>query len=146
MYRQTLVPALFLLCAGVLLAACSNISGMDEWERRIGVIEIGGGQPAPVQLPASIRQGVPATVIVTTYGSGSCLRPAGARVIVNGLRAEVVPYDSIAVRGVCTDDLKAYPREVRIQFESAGEALVRVRGQTLNGTPAEFETRVVVQP
>lgn len=139
-------PALRSLCAGILLAACSNIAGVGGWERRIGVIEIGSGGPPPVQLPAALQRRIPATAVVTTYGSGSCVRPAGARVSVNGLTAEVVPYDSIAIVGACTDDLRSYPREVRIQFDRAGDAVVIVKGRTLSGGPAEFQVRVVVQP
>jgi hypothetical protein len=111
------------------------------------LIEIGGEMPPPVQAPNTVRAGERFTVTVVTYGSSTCIRPAGAEVQVSDRTAEITPYDEQATGEgvVCTDDLRPYPRDVTLRFDEAGQALIRVIGRSFSG-PAEFETSVVVQP
>jgi len=127
------------------LSGCTSPLGPNgESQRRVGVIEIGGAQSPPVQLPETVEQGVAFPITVVTFGSSSCVRADGAEVHVAGLVARVTPYDRVAVTGVCTDDLRPYPREVILRFDQAGEAVVRVLGRTVLGAPAQHEGRVLV--
>jgi hypothetical protein len=146
MNRLDFVFRLVTLLGVVALPACTSPLGPDdEWQRRIGVIEIGGAQSSPVQVPEeTVQQGVPFTITVVTFGSSSCVRADGAHVQVAGLMAQVTPYDLVAVTGVCTEDLRPRPREVMLRFDQVGEALVRVLGRTVLGAPAEHEVRIQV--
>jgi hypothetical protein len=129
------------------LLGCASLVGPERtWERQVGVIEIGGDQPPPIELPDTVEQGVPFATSVVTFGSSTCVRADGAEVNTSGLTAHIIPYDLVAVTGVCTDDLAPYPREVTLQFDEAGEATVRVLGRTLLGEPAQYETRLLVLP
>ncbi|TVP48685.1 MAG: hypothetical protein EA350_02985 [Gemmatimonadales bacterium] len=129
----------------VVFSGCTSPLESDgPWERRIGVIEIGGSQWPPIQLPDTVRQGVPFAATVLTFGSSTCVRADGAEVHRIGRTAHVIPYDLVAVAGVCTDDLGPHPREVTLQFDQAGEAVVRVLGRTLLGASAQYEAQVLV--
>lgn len=101
-----------------------------------------GGTPPPITLPATVKRGVSFDATVTTYGSSSCTRADGAEVQVRGLIAEVTPYDLTNRRGICTADLRAFPRTVSLRFDEAGEATVRVNGRS----GARHEARITVQP
>lgn len=140
MTRRLAVPAL------LLLAACEGLA--DPAARRVpGVIDTGGGGDRSLAVPDTVAAGAPFTATVTTFGSSSCTRPAGAELEVRGLVAEVVPYDRDATRAqVCTDDLRPFPRDVAVRFAAPGRATVRVRGRDLQGRPAVVEARVVVRP
>jgi hypothetical protein len=142
-------------CLGIVwsiaaLPGCSDPVDPDgEWERRIGVIDIGSFLTPPIELPETVEQGVPFTATVVTFGSSSCVRQDGAEIHVNGLTAYVRPYDFVAVGAerVCTDDLEPHPREVTLQFDQAGEATVLVFGRTQQGASTQYEARVpVVSP
>lgn len=69
-----------------------------------------------------------ATVNVTSYGDG-CYRKGETVVNVNGLVAEIVPYDYTAPAGTaCTRQLVSIQHTATVEFEQAGTATVRVRG------------------
>lgn len=145
---------LLVLAATLLLPACSLLEP-EQWERVVGVIEIGGEHPPPVQLPESVEAGVPFNARVVTYGSGNCTKPNGAEVELIGSRAEIVPYD-LEYRGpwkrgsyyvACTDDLAPYPREVSLQFDDPGDAEIRVLGRPLIGDGlVEYRFPILVRP
>jgi hypothetical protein len=133
--------------ATLLLAACTPVLGPAGWERVVGVVDTEARLAAPIALPASARVGVAFTATVTTHGSGSCTRADGADVDIDGLNADVTPYDREARRGVCTDDLAPYPRSVTLRFVTAGEARIRVLGRPLSSAaPAVYEARLTVLP
>jgi hypothetical protein len=140
------------MVAGLALAAsgCGSITGAAGWQRVVGVIDIGGfPAPAPINLPAQIRAGVPFEATVVTWGSGSCTRPDGyeRRLLADGL--EITPFDRERVGPgvICTDDLRAYGRTVPIRLDTPGEATIRVVGHTNHPrTPTTYEVRVVVSP
>jgi hypothetical protein len=95
----------------------------------VGVIDAGGGTIDSVLAgPAAgaIRERL--TFTVTTYGS-SCVRPAGAQVIAQGIQMTVIPYDEESGEP-CTDYRIAYPREVTLTFDRAGEGVIRVQGRS----------------
>lgn len=132
-----------------LVAGCGSVLDPWRWERVVGVILVDDGFPsAPLQVPASVRQGVPFTATVTTHGSGSCLRADGAEVVVTGLTARITPYDQRRTGNVaCTDDLAPYPRTVTLRFDTAGEATIQVIGRALvSDAPREYTTTLTVEP
>jgi hypothetical protein len=135
------------LAATALLAtgACGPLTE-PEWEWRIepGLIEAGAGLEPPIELPDTIVGTGPRIVVVRTRGSSSCIRAAGADVAYGTRAVSISPMDSMAVRGICTDDLAAHPRDVVIDFSSAGTWTVRVIGRSFDDDVV-FETHVVVE-
>ena len=131
--------------AAIALGGCAGATAPAA-PRVVGVIAV-NGPPRPLAVPDTVRVGVPFEVEVVTYGSGSCTRPDGATVRVTGSVAEVTPYDRHTVQYACTDDLRAYPRQVALRFEAAGAAVVRVRGRTSHRSDSTVtaEARLVVQ-
>lgn len=144
--KRVHVPAAITLAA-LLFAGCTPLLGPDGWERVVGIVDTESRLSTPIALPETARAGIAFTATVTTHGSGSCTRADGADVRIDGLNADVTPYDREARRGVCTDDLAAFPRGVTLRFDVAGEARVRVLGRPLlSGAPAVYESRLTVLP
>lgn len=148
--------ALRTLGAMILLTACSPLaSGPEQWERVVGIVEIGGEQAPPVEAPEAVAAGIPFTATVVTFGSGTCTRPDGAELEITGLEAEITPYD-LEYRGpwekggyaiACTDDLAPYPREISLVFDEPGDAEIVVIGRPVLGdTLSEFRIGIVVHP
>ena len=132
----------------VLLGACSILTG-PERRRVIGVIDPESGLVS-LRAPDTAAARTPFEVTVTTYGSSTCTRADGAEVSVTGVIAEIVPYDFERVEGTCTADLAPFPRDVALRFDTAGEAVVRVRGRRPSYEPggdslATVEALVVVR-
>lgn len=93
------------------------------------------GDPVVVEVPESATAGSPLAVAVTTYGGG-CVSEDTTVVQVDGLRADVVPYQRIyqpGVNGACTMELRVTRRMVSVVFASAGRATVRVIGRAKPG-------------
>ncbi|HEX8209973.1 MAG TPA: hypothetical protein VF584_07285 [Longimicrobium sp.] len=132
-----------------LVAACSSASMATEWRRVPGVISIYDDRETAqaLTIPDTVTVGASFTARVTTFGSGSCTRADGATVQIAGSVAEIAPFDLDAVGGggVCTDDLRAFPRDVQLRLMVPGEALVRVRGTNIFGAPATIERRIIVR-
>jgi hypothetical protein len=117
--------AVVVACAAV---GCASILG-SEWRRVPGTLDQHLNAGGSLQAPAEVSRGVAFEVVVTTYGSGSCTRPAGAEVRMEGMLAVVRPFDlSREGRATCTADLAAFPRPVSLRFDAAGEAAIRVVG------------------
>jgi hypothetical protein len=138
--------ALLVLAAS---AACSSSPMETEWRRVPGVISIYHDRETAEALviPDTVAAGASFVARVTTFGSGSCTRENGGTVQVSGSLVEIAPFDLIAVggSGVCTDDLRAFPRDVQLRLTVSGEALVRLRGTNIAGDPATIERRIFVR-
>ncbi|CAN5701051.1 hypothetical protein BH23GEM6_BH23GEM6_18780 [soil metagenome] len=137
-----------MFCVLLLLAGCNSVLNPIAWERVIGVTEIGGSQPPPIQLPEVIRSGESFPATVVTYGSGSCTRADGAEVQRTPQGLDITPYDLRATGNVnCTDDLAVRSRTVSLRLEGPGEAVIRVIGRRLvtNATTV-YDTTVTVTP
>ena len=132
------------------LAACANPTTSDrEWKRVPGVISIYQDRETPdaLVIPDTVAAGASFTAQVTTFGSGSCTRADGATVQAEGSVAEIAPFDLDVVSGsgACTNDLRAFPRDVQLRLTVPGEALVRVRGTNIFGAPTTLERRIFVR-
>lgn len=107
-----------------------------------------------LEAPDTVRVDESFPVTIRTVGLNGCWAPAGEDVTVEALTATVVPFDSTGDReGVaCTMALVHLDHEVRLAFEGAGEAVIRVEGRRVvgrDGTEAEplaLEETVTVVP
>jgi hypothetical protein len=93
------------------------------------------------------------TVSVTTYGGG-CHSRGETEVSVDGLVADIVPWDYTAPAGTpCTMQLVSFTHTATVQFTSAGTATIRVRGidastrhaGSMTGTEITVERTVQLQ-
>ena len=130
------------LGAAALVGACDGLTGPTT-ARVIGVIETSDPRAAVLDAPDSVWVGAAVSVRVTTYGSGSCTRDAGADLRMSHLLAEITPMDRQQTSGPCTDDLRSYARAVALRFDVAGVATVRVRGRRQLRTPDGRDTLVM---
>jgi hypothetical protein len=133
-----------------LAAACSSATlAGREWKRVPGIISIYDNRETSeaLTIPDTVTAGVSFTTQVTTFGSGTCTRADGATVQIAGSVAEIAPFDLDVVSGpgVCTDDLRSFPRDVQLLLTVRGEGLVRVRGTNIAGAPATVERRIFVR-
>lgn len=134
------VMALLLVLA---LGGCSSMMDGDDWRRVIGVLDT---DIAPIEVPATIFADQPFTVTISTVGSSTCTRADGATVDGEGNTATVTPWDNIAPEGsVCSRDLRPFPRNVTVTFESAGPATLRIRNRSSTGETAVVEILLEVQ-
>jgi hypothetical protein len=113
------------------VAACVFVTE-PEWTVQPGLIGVGGvGADDVVTAPDTVGAGTSFVVVVRTFGSSSCTRPAGADVTLSGLMATVVPLDSVPGGRdvICTSDLRAFPRNVSLIFSARGQGTVAVTGR-----------------
>jgi len=131
----------------LLAGACSNPVGPGyEWRTQPGYI---GAEAERVLLNVpDVVDGTGARdVVVQTFGSSSCTRAAGAGVEYTNLVVTISPIDSVAIRGICTADLAAHPRDVGIDFSTVGTWTVRVVGRGVdNGAVHEIQVLVRESP
>ena len=121
--------------AAILLvpSGCESATGPD-WRRVVGVVPSGEFPSAALQAPTFAYAGDDVEVTVTTVGSSSCTRPAGAEVAYRGLVAEITPYDWRPPDGTgCTRDRAGFPRAVNLRFPTMGSYTIRVSGRTDDG-------------
>jgi hypothetical protein len=137
----------------ILLLALTVSSCMLPTEPRstrvIGILSQSSNQ-APVEVPEAVARGSDLRVTVTTWGTNTCWKEAGANVHVQGNVAEIVPYDLEPTdrRYACGDAMIDLPREVTLRFDAPGTAVVRVRGRETNasvGADVTVEKEIVVQ-
>jgi hypothetical protein len=110
----------------LVLMACHSSPIESRGGRVVGTIDAGGTLDKVIEAPTAVSPGQSFTITVSTFGN-SCVTPAGADVVIDGLIATITPYDVIA-GGNCLDYLKPYPREVQLSFGQAGAAIIRVTG------------------
>jgi hypothetical protein len=135
-----------LALATVPLGACREPAG-PRWSVQVGIVDFERSAVQAFTLPQTVRVGVPFGVTVTTAGSPDCVRPAGARVGVTGLDAEIVPLDAMAPPATaCQRNRGVFPRTVQVRFDAAGEAVVRVRARDTHLREAVLEAAVRVEP
>ncbi|HSJ08862.1 MAG TPA: hypothetical protein VK928_03090 [Longimicrobiales bacterium] len=122
------------ILALALLGACSSstdplddggVPGPDGLVRVMGEIK-GYNQGDPhIRIDASGRD---VTVRVTSYGGG-CHRKGDTVVKVDGLVADITPYDRTAPPGtMCTQPLLSFEHVATVRFDRTGGARIRVHG------------------
>jgi hypothetical protein len=87
-------------------------------------------------------------VVALTTLAGGCTRPGKTRVEISGLRAEIHPYNRtpLSLWGQwCDLVIRAYPRQVRLRFDSPGVAIIRVIGRGSQGESQLIERHVEVR-
>lgn len=132
------------------LTGCNLIGSgpASRVEVRPGVIVLDDGTSDVSLSAATIDVGETLTVTVSTFGSGSCIRPADADVDVRGLQATIAVMDSVFIPGpgeACTMDLAGHPRTVSVSFSEPGHATIRLVGRRLGGGDAVIEREVSVE-
>lgn len=138
------------LGAVMATAACNTLFGVDDeikLERQLGVLSYYDAL-AYIELPGSVRRGVPFDVMVRTYGGG-CVAQGDTEVNVSGMVATIAPFDSFIVklpsRRECTADLRYYQHRARMSFATTGQATVIIRGRREPGYQAvSIELPIVV--
>ena len=131
---------------GVAVLSCTGATE-PVWVRTVGLIDAELANSGALVAPQTATVGVPFDITVTTVGSSTCTRAAGATVIVTGLSAVVTPRDHMRVGNVaCTRDLKGFPRTVRLQFDLTGAAIIQVRGRDYDDEPVIVESAIEVTP
>lgn len=113
----------------MLVAACSTITGNDFARVRGLIVPSPGFAARVITAPDTVSAGVRFTVSVTSFGSGTCTRADGATVSMAGVLVTISVWDREQIGGVCTDDLRPYPREVSLRINDAGRAMIRVQGR-----------------
>lgn len=144
--------------AVLILAACAaspsggggdpgggEADGSGPSERVFGTLEY-YGEPAQVEVPASVRHGQPFAVTVVTYGGG-CIEKGETKAEVEALRAEVRPYDydTSPVNPICDDVLRVHKHTATLSFEEAGTAEVVFYGlkEGVGGVTQTSVTRTI---
>ena len=132
-------------CAA-LVAGCSDLGSKPGERVRGPALLVHYGDTGTVTLPSSARVGVPVEISVTSFGGG-CITKGETDVKVTGLLAEVRPYRHEMVRlrpnTACTSELRIFHHVVQVQFETPGDADVRVFGVTRPGDQAYMVARTL---
>lgn len=111
----------------VAFAACSVA---ETRERVVGTIAF-HGDPVRLEVPSEVTRGQPFTVEVITYGDG-CREQGETEVELEGLRAEVTPYDHQVTPppgAACTLELNQHRHRATLRFEDTGTAEVVFHGR-----------------
>lgn len=130
------VPALVLLATG-----CTALLGPGE-TRRLGVIDF-YQEPVVIAVPDTVQAGAAFEVSVRTYGGG-CITEGETETRVEGLSADVRPYDLHSGAGVCTDELRIFDHQATLAFEQEGVGEVRFHGREMPADSLVTYVRPVV--
>jgi hypothetical protein len=131
------------------LPLAEEVSVDGRTERRLALVHPNNGDTVLVEAPARSRAGSAFEVHVTTFGGlvGRCVGRDTTVAVVVGLRASVYPYQRIPTdpNTICTAVKIRERRTVRLVFESAGDATLRIVGRQSSGLFWVLERRVVVE-
>lgn len=120
----------------VALTACLNACNPNyniQWERKPSLL--GAGNPTltdGITLPNSAPVGSQINMTVYTVDSG-CINQGDTEVQINGLVADVRPFDYFAVTGSlvgCPAYLGYFSHELTLSFTEVGPATVLVYGRS----------------
>jgi hypothetical protein len=130
----------FALITPVLFACTSTTQPVEM--RVLGSIEGYNLDDPRIEIGGGVRS---ASVRVTTYGGG-CHRQGEVEVHVEGMLAEVAPYDYVFVGEgvVCPDILLTFQHEATVDFAGSGEAEITVIGINLHGDTVRVQRLVNV--
>ena len=117
---------------GLILSGCKlGVDAGSFGERQPAVIDLGGSNSVQVTLPATATGGITFDVVVTTYG-GDCVLQGDTQVTVNGLLAEVKPFDvfqSDVSSAGCNRNLILYAHTASVTLATPGTGTIRIFGR-----------------
>jgi hypothetical protein len=125
------------------LFACTAVTSSDPVELRVlGTIDGYRTGDPHIEIQGGTES---ALVKITTYGGG-CHRKGETEVEIEGMVAEVAPYDYVLVGEniACIDILVILDHEVTVHFDGNGEAQVTVIGLDLHGDTVRVQRLVNV--
>lgn len=96
-------------------------------------------------MPGTVAVGETFTATITTIGPSPCWESDGAEVAVDGLVAQITPWDAVAWDQACAGVLVALPRTVSLRFTEPGQGVIRVFGRRVVGEDVEGATDVVAE-
>lgn len=143
--------------------ACGDATGPNAVSRgilRFEVAEVAdtegpsGVTEGSIEAPDRVQVGETFIATVTTIGLNGCWRPVDEEVSMEGLAAEIVPFDTDARDEdlACTTALASLEHSVELSFDQPGEAVLTVQGRRVIGKtqdesePLTLETTVSVVP
>lgn len=88
------------------------------------------GDSATLQVPDTVRRGLTFSVTVTGFAGGCILGPAGSRVKVHGLVADVTPFHRRLWPDSCQDHWSQMPQTISLRFDDPGVGRIRFHGAT----------------
>lgn len=141
-----------LLLSVVALSLVSCESTSEPTVRRPAWLGYSDDPRRGIQVPDTVRLGMPfsATVLVAGSGTVSCNQPDGASITQSAsvARVEVFVRAPHANR-ICTDDIRFYPIPITLTFTTAGVSTIRAIGVNSNeipNRPDSLERSIVVIP
>lgn len=150
------VRVLVVFMVGLVVAACGqDVEGPPDLTANLGIVawddppatlvEAADLQPdsgwsdgnwgnrPPLIAPASVTGGVPFTVEATTARPNGCWYPGEHEKAVAGSVATITVYDHRSDADACTLVFSWTTREIEIQFDEPGEAVIRLVGRRVAG-------------
>lgn len=143
-----MIQRILSLTGGVLAVAataCSPVEPRSEQnldDKELGVI-VFYADPVRINVPDTVRVGVPFEVSVRTYGN-SCVAKDRTEVRTEGGRVQVRPYDLNATKTGCMDILMQFEHTAAVTFNQAGVREIEFRGRSLPADTAVTIVRSVV--
>ena len=133
MKHQRAVPIatlVFRRLAGGLVAliGCADATSGPGAGRTLGLITPPSTTDRVLVAPAEVQRGVPFSVTVNTFGSSTCVQPAGMDVQYRTHAVVLTPLDMSVHYEVCSADIAPRPHEARLTFAEAGSNVLTVRG------------------
>lgn len=134
------------LAATVLFVLLTGCGLLERRERVVGEIGSFSEQDA-VTVPTTVTQGEPFEITVTTLGGG-CTEQGDTEVDVEGLRADVTPFDIQITPPPgtgCTLIGRSFPHTATLSFAEKGSATLVFHGRKVTGGGAvrTTETRTL---
>lgn len=128
--RRRIAHTLIAAALGVTAASCADSTEPSgDWEVDFGLLLPELSRAPVIAVPLNIVAGQPVNVTINTFGSSTCIRPAGVVIEGAGSRLQTLtPLDSVGVRRACTDDLAQHEHPTVLTFAQPGNATIRVRG------------------
>ena len=118
---------LIVIAASVLLTSCDSVTGPNE---RLVVGTITLSDPVVIEVPDTVSVSVPFSVSVRTFGGG-CMRVGPTEVVINGLDAQVTPFDYTVVGDgvLCIQIVSSFDHEASLTFATVGSATITIRAK-----------------
>lgn len=139
-----IIPLPYSILALAIGIGCSSTAPAGE-ARVPGSLLGYVGDTALITLPARASVGTPVTIRASTFGDG-CYRQGETEVSRNGLAAEIAPFDyrQEGAGVICTHQLREFPHQAVVTFDTPGQAVITIRGLEQPGDRPVVLTRSIV--